>query len=103
MARGLRRGDGVAADRILLEVRAPFVPREGRHVRGQVSPRDEDDARVRVRGGDEAPGVLEEVELEQWDETLEVGLLVDREVQVPVADRPERSDEQVVPARLHAF
>src|SRR5262245_10739039 len=75
-------------DRVLVLARAPVVA----GLRGQVRPhvllRHEQQTGVRVRRSDEAAGQLVEEQLHDGVEALQVGLLVDGELQRAVLDQP---------------
>src|SRR4051812_8334372 len=71
---------------VLLRLVAALVARLRLQVRIHVVLRDEEQTRVRVRRRHEAAGELVEEELDDRLEALQVGLLVDREVQVAALD-----------------
>ena len=64
---------------------------------------DEFEARVHVGRADEAARHLEREHLHHRVEALEVGLLVDDEIEEPVAHRFERARQEVIAASMHPF
>src|SRR5207248_2565378 len=89
--------EGLSSDRIPLAARASLETAPRREVAADVLTGDEVEARVRVGGRDEMVAVAIKEHLEHREEALQVGLLVDREVEMLVPDRPERGGQQVVP------
>src|SRR5690242_7918140 len=83
-------------NRVFPDSRAALVAGLRRQIRLDVRPRHELQAGVRLRRRDEAAAVPVEKELLDRDEALQVGLLVDREVETAARDRLERPRQQVV-------
>src|SRR5690349_17605150 len=96
-----KTGGRLRADRVLLTARAALEAALRRQVAGHVGARDEVEPRVRVRGRDETAAVAMQEELEHGKKALQVGLLVDREVELASVDRAQRRREEVVAARFH--
>src|SRR3954467_15760351 len=88
LVRALRR------DGVLHGARASLVARARGQVGPDVAPCHEDEPGVRVGGRYEPARVAGEEELQDRQEALQVGLLVDREVEVSVGDRAQRLGEQ---------
>src|SRR5215216_1896651 len=87
----------------LLVLGGALEARRVRAVRPGVVLGDELQARVHLAGAGQAAGDLVDVELDDRIEALEVGLLVDREVDLVVLEELERLREGVVSAALDAL
>src|SRR5205809_38796 len=81
---------------VLLRARAALVPALRGQGRLHVLLRDEEQAGVGVGRGDQTSGQLVEEELDHRVEALQVGLLIDCEVQEPLLDQLQRRRQQVV-------
>src|SRR5215475_3790071 len=81
-------GDGPLSDRIPVAARAALEAALRRQIAGHVLAGDEVETRVRIRRRDEMPAVAVKEHLQHREEPLQVRLLVDGEVEMPVVDRP---------------
>src|SRR5581483_1337199 len=80
-----------------------FVPALGRSVRSDRRLGQELEARVSFSNTRQAVGRVVKVELENGQEALQVGLLVDREIDVPLGEQRLRDRREVVAAALPAL
>src|SRR5918999_2753610 len=95
-------GSGATPDHLLL-LGGAFEARRVGGVRAGVVLGDELQTGVHLARAGEPAGDLVDVELHDRIEALEVGLLVDREVDLVVLEQLERLRQRVVPAALHAL
>src|SRR5215207_4295506 len=87
----------------LLVLRRPLEARRAAEVGRGVVLGEELQAGVHVAGAGEGAGDLRQEQLDDRIEPLDVGLLVDREVELVVAQQLERLGQRVVAAALHAL